>query len=458
MQKVISVFFVVLILVLSLSPLYCAAKDLNNGEGMFEVSVPIEADSYMLVSLDDGNVIAQKNKDKTKYPASLTKIATAMVTIENVEDLEQSVSVSQHAVDVLAGTGAQVAGLEAGDKITYSKLLSLTMVYSACDACQVLAEAVGGNEAGFVKMMNEWAKKCGCKNTHFMNPDGLHDKNHYTTASDMLLMTCAALKNKTFVEASTAKFCEYAGAIFPHTNYMLNPAQGSYYYKYAQGIKTGTTTQAGNCVITKADKDGKNYLAIVLDSPMMYIGGNEMKGSFIDAKALFEWGYNDLSQKQIYNTAQTVSDIAVLYGKDRNELDLCVKSDLNALVPSGSDEKDFELKQISAPEAVEAPVKKGDTICKAQIIYKGKIIAETTLVAGEDVKLNIFAKAGAVIKGGFSKRPVLNVLCAVVLFAIAVFVIRVIRVRALKKKKAKARMNRQNKKVGTKDNNDYFNL
>ena len=459
MQKVISVFLVVLILLLSLSPLYCAAKDLNNGEGMFEVSVPIEADAYMLVSLDDGNVIAQKNKDKVKYPASLTKIVTAMVTIENVKDLEQTVSVSQHAVDVLKGTDAQVAGLKPGDKVTYRQLLSLTMVHSACDACQVLAENVGKNEADFINMMNALVKKCGCKNTHFVNPDGLHDKNHYTTASDMMLITKAALKNSTFVKVSTATSVEYNGAVFLHTNYMLHPENGSYYYKYAQGIKTGTTTQAGNCVITKADKDGKNYLAIVMDSSTVNVNGNEMKGCFVDAKSLFEWGYNDLAQKQIFDTSQTVSDIAVLYGKDCTKLGLCVKSNVQALVPTDADEKDFEVKHVGVAEAIEAPVKKGDTISKAQIIYKGNVIAETTLVAAEDVKLNIFAKTAAVISNGFSKRPVLNVICIIVIFAIIIFVIRVIKVRKIKKQKERERIREYyRKRVESNDSNDYFNL
>ncbi len=451
MKKTISLVLAFLIIFLALMPIVASAKDLNNGEGMFEVSVPIEADAYMLVNLQDGNVIAQKNKDKIKYPASLTKIITAMVTIENVDDLEQTATVSQHAVDVLAGTDAQVAGLEPGDKLTYKQLLSLTMVHSACDACQVLAEAVGGSEEGFVKMMNAWAEKCGCKNTHFMNPDGLHDKNHYTTASDMMLMTVEALKNRVFVEASTATFCQYKEVVFPHTNYMLHPEDGAYYYEFAQGIKTGTTTQAGNCVITKADKGGKSYLAIVMDSPMI----NEMKGSFVDAKALFEWGYNDLSEKELYTTSEVIAKTDILYGKDCNKLGLSVDKSLTALVPVKAKAGDCEVKLSGLSKELEAPVKKGDVICKANIIYKGKVVALTTLVAAEDVKLNIVAKTAAVVKAGFSKRPFLNVLCLIVVFALFVFVVRFIRVSKMKKKKAAVRQAKKQKRV---NNNDYYNL
>lgn len=459
MKKALSVIVAFLIIVLSLTPIPASAKDLNNGEGMFEVSVPIEADAYMLVCLDDDNVLAQKNKDKVKYPASLTKIVTAMVTIENVKDLDKTVTVSEHAVSVLEGTDAQVAGLAAGEKVTYSKLLSLTMVHSACDACQVLAEAIGGDEAGFVRMMNDWAKKCGCKNTHFVNPDGLHDDNHYTTASDMYLITRAALKNSTFVQVSTAKSVDYNGVEFVHTNYMLHPANGSYYYKYAQGIKTGTTTQAGNCVITKADKGGKNYLAVVLDSPTI----NEMKGSFVDAKALFEWGYNDLKEKVIFTSNEAVSDTNVLYGRDCDKLDLCANSDLSALVPTDAKQKDFKVKLSGVSGTIEAPIEKGETVCKAQILYKGKVVAVTTLVAAEDVKLDVIAKIGAIINAGFSKRPFLNVLCLIVVFALLIFVIRVIRVSKMKKKQAAAYRAKRRERIAkekreTGDSNDYFNL
>lgn len=435
MKKALSVLLSILVICLSFTSVFASAKDLNNGEGMFEVSAQIEADAYMLVDLADGNVIAQKNKDKVKYPASLTKIATAMVTIENVNNLEDTVSVSEHAVNVLAGTDAQVAGLEPGDKVTYRQLLSLTMVHSACDACQVLAEAVGGSESGFVKMMNEWAEKCGCKNTHFVNPDGLHDDNHYTTAADMMLMTRQALKNDTFVQISTETFCKYKDVTFPHTNYMLHPENSSYYYEYAKGIKTGTTTQAGNCLITRADKGGKNYLAIIMDSPMI----DDMKGSFIDAKELFEWAYNDLKQKQLYTTSDIIAKTNILYAKDSDKLALSVPENLNALVPITAEEKDFEVKLSGADEALEAPVKKGDIICKANIVYKGKTVAITTLVAAEDAKLNIFAKISATIKQGFSKNPVLNVICLIILLAVIILLIRIIRVRRIKKKRAAMR-------------------
>ena len=449
MRKVLSVFLILIILVSASFPLCAGALDINGDKGMFDVTVPIEADAYMLVSLDNGSVLAQKNKDKKKYPASLTKIVTAIVSIENVDDLESETTVSQHAVDVLEGTGAQVAGLQPGDKISYKNLLSLTMVYSACDACQVLAQAIGGDEASFVKMMNDWAKKVGCKNTNFENPDGLHSDNHFTTAADMLLITRAALKNETFSEISSETSCYYSGASFTHTNYLLNPSDSAYYYPYASGIKTGTTTQAGNCVITQAQKGTKSYLAIILDSPMI----NDMKGSFVDAKALFEWGFNNLEDRELFNTSDALGSISVLYGKKCDTLQMNAKESVITAVPTDADKSDIKVEPVKMPENIEAPIKQGDEICKANITYKGKIIAKTTLVASKDVKFSLMLKIGAMIKNGFNNSPVGNIICLIILLVIIVLTVRIIQVKKIKKKRAAERERRRRQRLKEEDYN-----
>lgn len=117
-----------------------------------------------------------------------------MVTLENVKDVSAKTKMTQAAYDESVGTGAQVAGIEVGEEISIDTLLYLTMVHSACDACEVLAEYVGGTKEKFVQMMNDWVKKVGCESTNFTNPSGLHDVNHYTTARDMSKITLEALK------------------------------------------------------------------------------------------------------------------------------------------------------------------------------------------------------------------------------------------------------------------------
>ena len=293
MKKTLSIFLSLLILCTSL-----CAPAFSSFAATYEPDRKIYAEAYVLINLDDDSfpVVAEKNSIEKLYPASLTKIVTAIVTLNNVKDLKQKTKMSQSAFDRLLGTGAQVAGIEVGEELTIEELLYLTMVYSACDACQVLAEFVAGSEEAFVQKMNDWVKSIGCNDTHFVNPDGLHNTEHYSTAKDLATITIEALKNADFSRISTTQSVEFHNMKLSHTNLMLQPGYVTYYYEYAQGIKTGSTEEAEYCVITKAAKDGYNYLAVVLKSPQQAINGESYltKCSFVDAKSLFEWAFDSL--------------------------------------------------------------------------------------------------------------------------------------------------------------------
>lgn len=294
MKKTVSFF---LSFVLLLSAVFCVPS-FSASAAVYKPDRKLYSQAYMLLSLDDPSfpVVAEKNQDKRMYPASLTKIVTTMVVLNKVKDLSQKTKVSQSAYDAMLGTGAQTAGLKVGESLTIEQLLYLTMVHSACDACHVLAEFVSGSTDAFVAEMNSWVQSLGCKNTHFVNPDGLHDPNHYSTAADLAKITLKALQNDTFEKISTTVQYKYKNTTFTHTNLMLQSGYVSYYYEYASGIKTGSTEEAGYCVITKASKDGYNYLAVVLGAPVIDYNndGYVEKCSFIDAASLFDWAFDSL--------------------------------------------------------------------------------------------------------------------------------------------------------------------
>ncbi|MBQ7741158.1 MAG: D-alanyl-D-alanine carboxypeptidase [Eubacterium sp.] len=456
MKKVLTFFLCVNIIILSFAtPFSAFAKDRNNDEGMYRVSDKIYADAYMLVNLDDDSypVIAQKNKDKRKYPASLTKMVTTMVVLNNVKDLNAKTKVSQSAIDAITGLGAQNAGLKVGEEVTIEQLLYLTMVFSACDACQVLAEYVSGNVTEFAKLMNNWVKSLGCKDTNFTNPDGLHDANHYTTASDMLLITLESMKNETFMKMATTQKYTYGKYTFTHTNYMMDKPHRTYYYPYAQGIKTGSTEEAGYCVITKASKDGYNYLAIVMDSPLKKLEGYDTKYSFIDAKTLFEWGFNSLKHSMVLRKNDVVSEIPVASGKDADTLPLVAQKDVLALVPKSLDPSAVMIKPVDQPESVDAPIAQGDKICEADIIYAEKVIAHVNLVAGKTVELSTLLKFTNGIKKILGKKSVLAV---VIILIIAVIIyIFVFIDRMNKAKKASAAKRRRREELEEQVNREY---
>ena len=405
----------------------------------------------MLINLDDDSypVVAQKNIDERLYPASLTKIVTAMVTLENVKDVSVKTKMSQAAYDASVGTGAQVAGITVGEELSVDTLLYLTMVHSACDACEVLAEFVGGTKENFVKMMNDWVKKVGCNDTNFTNPSGLHDDNHYTTASDMSKITLAALKNADFVKYSTTTEYEYKGYTLPHTNLMLHPGYVTYYYEYAQGIKTGSTEQAEYNVIVKASKDGYNYLAIVMKSPQQKIKNQSYltKCSFVDAKSLFEWAFDSLKYTTIVAKDEVIGEVSVENGKDADTVALVAANDTNVIVPVGLDKSAVIIEIQEKPSSLQAPVTKGQKVCSANIIYGDEVIASVPLVAAKTVELSTFLKVINAIKAFFG-LTVVKVILVIAFLAIALYVYIFFKSLNKKKKVEKRRQARRDSRSG----------
>ena len=436
MKKLLSVFMSIVIISLTVFCVPFTAK-----AATYTPNVKIYADAYMLISLDDDShpVVAEKNADKRKYPASLTKIVTTMVTLNKVQNLSQTTTVSKSAIEALYGTGAQVAGLKIGQTITIEELLYLTMVHSACDACQVLAEFVSGSVPAFVEEMNNWVKSLGCKDTNFVNPDGLHDPNHYTTPSDMAKITLAAMKNEIFNKNSSTQQYKFGKLNFIHTNYMLDKFHVTYYYPYAQGIKTGSTEQAGYCVITKASKGGYNYLAIVMDSPIEVLDGIKTKCSFIDAKSLFDWAFDSLKYTTVVRKNDIAYELPVNNGKDADTVQLVVKDDVTTLVPSTLDPSNVIIEPVDPPESLDAPVTKDDFVCKANVIFGEKTIVTVDLVAAKTVELSTFLKILNALKKFFTNKIVLAVLGVIVLLAILYIVTFVRRLRRDKERVAKRR-------------------
>ena len=164
----------------------------------------IYADTYLLVNLDNDTVIFEKNADKRNAPASLTKIITASVVIEKCPDLNLKIKIDKAPIELLYGTGSSMAGLVPGEELSLKDLLYCLMVRSGNDAANILADYVGnGSIPAFVGMMNDLAKRLGCKDTHFANPHGLDDPNHYTTARDLIKFTKHALTLPHFEEITS---------------------------------------------------------------------------------------------------------------------------------------------------------------------------------------------------------------------------------------------------------------
>ena len=228
--------------------------------------------SAILVSADTGEVIFDKDPDVLRYPASTTKILTVLLALENIDDLDQIVTVSDYAV--MLPDDSSVMGLQAGEELPLIDVLYGTILLSGNDGANVIAETVSGSVPAFVDLMNRTAAMYGCENTHFTNPHGLHDDNHFSTARDLAIIAREAMKNETFrkIAATTEYHIARTNKQRARTITVKNPylrEDGNenlkkYYYPYATGIKTGTLSTSGYCFVGSAEKDGLSLISVVL--------------------------------------------------------------------------------------------------------------------------------------------------------------------------------------------------
>lgn len=393
-------FIKLLSLVCTVVVLACAFAP-TAGAVSFSNTVQTKSESILLVNSDTGQTVFEKEADTKRYPASTTKIMTYIVVIENVKDIENTkVTIKQSVLDLLNGTGSSVANLEehVGKTMTVKDLLYSMMVPSGNDASMMLADYVGGGDINkFVDMMNDKAKELGLKNTHFKNPDGLHDPDHYTTARDMYIMASYALKLPYFEEITntTEYYCQ--GDEYPliTTNYLIDEWRGGdYYYMYAKGIKTGTTDEAGRCLVTTATADGYSYILVLLKAPYKE-GVEEEYYTFTDAANLFRWALTSLELTTIASTQTPICEQKVNLSWGRDSVLLVPEKNFSAIVPSDYKEKWITI-ETNIPEEINAPIDTNTVIGTATVYYQDDKMTEkqelttVNLVPSEKVELSGF--------------------------------------------------------------------
>ena len=352
-------------------------------------SPALDATAALLVSPDSGMVLYSKNADQKRYPASTTKIMTALLTLENVSNLDETVT--SEAVDFENVTAdSSNAGILLGEQVTVRDLLYALMLPSANEAAYMLARHVGGSWEQFVDMMNDRAAELGCTGTHFCNPCGLHEEDHYTTAYDLYLIAKEAMKDVTFrdivstVQHRMAKTNLHEERIIYTTNQLIFSSFQPWSYANCLGIKTGHTSQAGNCFVGYAEYGDAKLFSVVLgcsDSSKEY---PSVAASFTDTKKLCQWGFENFTSKTLARQGEEVTYTKVKLSTDTNQLLLTAKADVVALLPKDLDVKELELVE-DIPEEVKAPVKAGDPIGTATYRYNGTDYGTVELVALNDI-------------------------------------------------------------------------
>ncbi len=408
-KKIFCIIFVV-ILTVSFAVVPTSAYTPTNFE--------IDAEGAMLVNMDTGDILYQKNIHQKLYPASLTKLMTALVLYENTQDLDsETVTVSEYAIKSLEGTDSSTGGLKVDEVLTVRQMLYVLLMSSANEGANAIAEHVSGSIEAFCEKMNQKAQALGMTGTHYANAHGLHDPEHYTTVSDMYKLTTAILSVDVLKEVVyTTKYKLEAtnknkSRTITTTNFLLlnnnekctaEKYKGQlYYYKYAKGIKTGYTDAAGRCLVTTASKNGYNYMCILMNSPV-YENGKKIRIEFGDTKALYEWAFNEFEYKTVLNTDEILDEVPVDLAWDTDYVSVVPETQLSAIVPKVADNSTISLDVTWYKESYDAPIKKGAVLGECNVVYAGEVLGTVNVVASQDVERSTLMYIGRGLGNFFS--------------------------------------------------------
>ncbi len=331
------------------------------------VSLGISASSAIVMAVQTGEVIYEHNAREKRSMASTTKIMTALLTLEKA-DLKKQITVTEKEVKV-EGTSM---GLLPDDKVTFEGLVYGMLLQSGNDAANVAAVKLGGSVENFIDMMNKRASEIGMYDTNFVTPSGLDDDEHYSTAYDMALLGCEAIKNADFRYICSQKKAVVCYGNPPYKRTLTNHNKMLSTYDGCIGLKTGFTKKSGRCLLTAAERNGVMLVAVTLNAP----------NDWNDHKILLDYGFSKVKNRELYSDTSSLK-VSVVGGK---------KSSVGVVAESKKNYNMSENSQgITADVLLDcfvyAPVKKGDTVGKIVYYENSKQIAEVPIVAKSDVGL-----------------------------------------------------------------------
>lgn len=427
-KRTLSVFLLALLLVSLLATPFAAAS---------EPSLPEDPDilarAALLVDVETDAVAYAKNEHQELYPASLTKIMTAMLVLEAIDDgrisMHQEVTASETAVKSLPSDSSN-AGIKVGEVLTVENLLYCMLVVSANESANILAETVSGSIPAFVSEMNAKAAELGCENTHFMNPHGYHDPQHYTTAWDIYLITKAAMSHKDFMT-----FADTANIVIPATNmskernyWTTNHLLATwrvlgYRNPEAHGIKTGSTDAAGLCLVSSAQRGTLHYVSVILGAERVEENGVGNLRSFSETTRMFNYGFDNYGYQTIIEAKDPVCEVPVTLSEVERVV-VSAASDAVVLMPNGLLPEHLEQVVHLTQESVEAPVAAGQKMGTVDLCYGDTVYATVDLLAMHDVEVSqmlVFMRDAR----AFLAKPIVKIgAAAFVLLVLLIIILR----------------------------------
>lgn len=384
----------------------------------FADDLNLVGEGAILIDGETGQILYEKNSHKQFYPASTTKIMTAILAIEN-GNMEDIVTIDEEIVYLT--DGSHIA-LEPGEELKFEDLLNALLIESANDAALAIAKHISGNIDGFVQMMNDKAKEIGALNTNFTNPNGLPDENHVTTAYDLSLMAKYAMgieefrnivKNYTYEIPITNKKDEirylksHNKLLYSNKKIDVDGKWVPIKYEGVNGIKTGYTQAAKSCLVTSAKRNNQELIAVILKS--------EGYDLYSDIHKLLNYGFDNFEKVIISNKNQFVDNIPLTDGVYPLVAGI-TNEDLILSIPKGS--KDKIEKKIHINEEIHAPIKKGQSLGTIEYYLEGKLLCQTDIVSTLNVDKIPVETPADTIKSKWFLLLVIGIVATIILLRI----------------------------------------
>lgn len=392
------------------------------------------AKAALLMDAKYDQVLYEKNADQRMVPASLTKVMTAMLVLDEVDAgrlrMDQVVTASSTFTKGLTANGS-TQNIRAGEQMSLQDLLYCLLVPSANEAANILAETVAGSIELFVERMNAKAAELGCENTQFANPHGLHHPDHYSTARDLYRIARKAMENEIFRTIVATKRYEvpatnmHEARVFYNTNALLVTWYylDSYLYDKTIGIKTGTTDEGGYCLLSAAQDEEQYLISVVLDAPMIPLAnGRNDRRHFTESRELFRWGFDNFSRRQIVDTATPIAQVDVTLSTTDHVL-VRPAAQLERTLPNDMDlSKVVQTVRLDS-ESVPAPVEEGQVMGKLLLTYEGEELGTVDLISVSGAERSGLLYRLHQVKMFFS-HPIVRILTAIAVIVAVVLILR----------------------------------
>lgn len=332
----------------------------------------VEAKAHILIEQSTGRVLSENNADEQLPIASVTKVMTMLLIMEAIEDgkitFDDMVTVSENAMSY----GGSTMFLEAGEQLTVHDMLKGIAVASANDGCVAMAEHLTGSEDAFVDLMNKRAKELGMKNTNFMNTNGLDEDNHYSSARDVAIMSRELLNHPKITEYTSIWTDELRGGKFQlaNTNKLVR------FYTGANGLKTGSTSQALCCLSASAKRNDMQLVAVVLGAPTS-------DKRFSSARALLDYGFANYKINNLINSGEEICDVNIVNGTEDSVKGIAKES--KSRITEKNNNKEIK-KRVFIDKDITAPIKKGAVLGYLEFVIEGKVVDKVDIISKNDVK------------------------------------------------------------------------